>query len=322
MHSLSAIAFLAPVDQVREIGRRIAIAAGPDDPGFDWEFNVIQSDQINAFCLPGGKGAVYTGIIPVAKNIDGLAAIMVHEIFHAIARHGAGRMAHQKLAQLGTMAAGMALGDMDPQTQHAVMWALGVGAHYGVLLPFSRDHESEADYMGLGYAARACYDLTEAPELWVRMALSHWSPSTVGVHVDSSEPRHSHPTVWRVDARGFRNPQPKLQLGPGRAFPTRCGPVHQSGLILCVVVDPVVHRTAVVPHQHVAGVPAVSVDVFCSSRLSVEVVEQRPALLDGHAGEARREVGVYVQCKPAAIGMPAHNGVLGRRRNVLDRVQA
>lgn len=78
-------------------------------------------------------------------------------------------MAHQKLAQLGTMATGMALGDMDPQTQHAVMGALGVGAQYGVLLPFLRDHESEADYMGLVYAARACYDPAEAPELWVRM---------------------------------------------------------------------------------------------------------------------------------------------------------
>ena len=155
------------VDQVREIGRRIAAVS--DDPGFDWEFNVIQSDQANAFCLPGGKVAVYTGIIPIAKTLDGLAAIMGHEISHAIARHGAERMAHQKLAELGTLAAGMALGDMDYQTQNIVMGALGVGAQYGVLLPFSRDHESEADYMGLVYAARACYDPTEVPGLWVRM---------------------------------------------------------------------------------------------------------------------------------------------------------
>jgi len=155
------------VDQVREIGRRIAAVS--EDPGFDWEFNVIQSDQANAFCLPGGKVAVYTGIIPVAKNIDGLAAIMGHEIAHAIARHGAERMAHQKLMQFGTLAAGMALSDMDRTTQTAVMGALGVGAQYGVLLPFSRDHESEADYIGLVYSAKACFDPTEAPELWVRM---------------------------------------------------------------------------------------------------------------------------------------------------------
>ena len=155
------------VDQVREIGRRLSAVA--EDPGFDWEFNVIQSDQANAFCLPGGKVAVYTGIVPVAKNIDGLAVIMGHEIAHAIARHGAERMAHQKLTQLGTLAVGIAMSDMDRQTQYAVMGALGVGAQYGVLLPFSREHESEADYMGLIYTARACYDPTEAPELWQRM---------------------------------------------------------------------------------------------------------------------------------------------------------
>lgn len=157
------------VELIREIGRRIAIAAQTDDPGFDWEFNLIQSDQANAFCLPGGKVAVYTGILPVAQNTDGLAIIMGHEIAHAIARHGAERIAHQKLVQIGSMAATFALSDMDYQTQSMVMGALGVGAQYGVLLPFSRDHESEADYIGLVYAARSCFDPTEAPKLWERM---------------------------------------------------------------------------------------------------------------------------------------------------------
>jgi len=157
------------VDLVKEIGRRIAIAAAEDDPGFEWEFNLIQSEQANAFCLPGGKVAVYTGILPVAKNTDGLAVIMGHEIAHAIARHGAERMAHQKLVQMGSMAATFAFSDMDPQTQTMVMGALGVGAQYGVLLPFSRSHESEADYIGLVYAARSCFDPREAPGLWQRM---------------------------------------------------------------------------------------------------------------------------------------------------------
>ena len=94
---------------------------------------------------------------------------MGHEIAHAIARHGAERMAHQKLVQIGTMAAQVALGDMDYDTQRMVMGALGVGTQYGVLLPFSRDHESEADYMGLLFVARACFDPTEAPRLWERM---------------------------------------------------------------------------------------------------------------------------------------------------------
>lgn len=152
---------------IKQIGQRISAVA--EDPGFQWDYNLIDSPQVNAFCLPGGKVAVYSGILPVAKNADGLAVIMGHEIAHAIARHGAERMAHQKLFQIGSMAAGVAISDMDPAQQRAVMGALGVGAQYGVLLPFSRDHESEADYMGLIYVARACFDPTEAPRLWQRM---------------------------------------------------------------------------------------------------------------------------------------------------------
>lgn len=158
------------VDLVRTVGQRIQRAAAPEDPGFEWEFNVIASDQANAFALPGGKVAVYTGILPVTQNEDALAVVMGHEIAHAIARHGAERMAHQKLVQLGTLAAGVSMSDMDPETQRMVMGALGVGTQFGVLLPFSREHESEADYMGLMYVARACYDPREAPHLWERMA--------------------------------------------------------------------------------------------------------------------------------------------------------
>ncbi|UCH92024.1 MAG: M48 family metallopeptidase [Nitrospirota bacterium] len=157
------------VDMTRTIGQKLANATNDVDPGFNWEFNVIQSEQANAFALPGGKTAVYTGLFPVAENANGLAVVMGHEIAHAIARHGAERMAYQKLVQIGSMAASVALGDMDYQTQRAVMGALGVGTQYGVLLPFSRDHESEADYMGLLFMARACFDPTEAPKLWERM---------------------------------------------------------------------------------------------------------------------------------------------------------
>ena len=158
------------VQIVKEIGKKIAQAASNEDPGFDWDYNLIESDQANAFCLPGGKVAVYTGIIPIAENIDGLAIVMGHEVAHAIARHGAERMAYQKLTQFGSMAAGVALGGgMDVSTQRAIMGAMGAGSQYGILLPFSRKHESEADYIGLLYAARACYDPREAPKLWERM---------------------------------------------------------------------------------------------------------------------------------------------------------
>jgi len=170
--------------QVREIARRLtavgsqveadlAAARGAKPSiqwdAFDWDVSVIESDQANAFCLPGGKIAVYTGIVPIAQNQDALAAIMGHEIAHALLRHGAERMAQQKLVQLGSMAAGVAVSDMEPQQQRALMAVMGVGAQYGVLLPFSREHESEADEVGLMLAAAACYDPREAIGLWQRM---------------------------------------------------------------------------------------------------------------------------------------------------------
>ena len=158
---------------VRDVATRLiqAVQKFPGaDPGFEWEANVIESDQVNAFALPGGKIAVYTGLFPVAENADGLAVVMGHEIAHAVARHGAERMAYQKLVQIGSMAAGVSVSDMSPQARQAVMAALGAGTKFGVLLPFSRDHESEADEMGLYFAAAACFDPREAPKLWERMA--------------------------------------------------------------------------------------------------------------------------------------------------------
>lgn len=171
-------------DQVRGIAQRLIDAApkvedylaetqntpkDTDWSSFQWNVSVIQSDQINAFCLPGGKIAVYTGIVPVAENEDGLAVIMGHEIAHALLRHGGERMAQQKLVQLGTLAAGMSMSEMDPGQQRMMMAALGAGAQYGVLLPFSRSHESEADHVGLMLAAAACFNPAEAPKLWQRM---------------------------------------------------------------------------------------------------------------------------------------------------------
>jgi predicted Zn-dependent protease len=130
---------------------------------FEWEVNVIQSDQANAFCLPGGKMAVYTGLLPVAQNTDAVAVVMGHEIAHALLRHGAQRMAQQKLTQIGQMA-GAASG-MDAQQQQMVMAAMG----YGYLLPYAREHETQADQVGLMLAAAACFNPAEAIPLWERM---------------------------------------------------------------------------------------------------------------------------------------------------------
>lgn len=130
---------------------------------FDWEVNVIESEQANAFCLPGGKMAVYTGLVPVAQNEDAMAVVMGHEIAHALLRHGAQRMAQQRLSQVGQMAGAMS--GMDPQQQQMVMAAMG----YGYLLPYARKHESEADEVGLMLAAAACFDPRESVPLWERM---------------------------------------------------------------------------------------------------------------------------------------------------------
>jgi predicted Zn-dependent protease len=126
----------------------------------------------NAFCLPGGKIVVFTGILPYAKTEAGLATVMGHEMAHAIARHGSQRLLRSSMAQTVMMGASFSIGDMDPQQRQAVMAALGAGAQYGVLLPFSRDHEAEADEMGLIYMARAHYDPRESISFWERMSES------------------------------------------------------------------------------------------------------------------------------------------------------
>ena len=162
------------VTRVPEVTADLAAANQQEVPNthqnFQWDVAVIQSDQANAFCLPGGKMAVYTGLIPVAQNQDAMAVVMGHEIAHALLRHGSQRMAQQKLVQMGQMAAGMAIGGMDPQQQQAVMAALGAGAQYGFILPYGRNHETQADEVGLMLAAAACYNPQEAVPLWERMA--------------------------------------------------------------------------------------------------------------------------------------------------------
>ncbi|WP_031370560.1 M48 family metallopeptidase [Lysobacter antibioticus] len=145
-------------------------AAPTDYRNFQWNVAVINSQEANAFCLPGGKMAVYTGLFPVTQNNDALAVVMGHEIAHALLRHGSQRMAQQKLVQMGQIAAGMAVGGMDPQQQQMVMGALGAGAQYGLVLPYGRNHETQADQVGLMLAAAACYDPRQAIPLWERMA--------------------------------------------------------------------------------------------------------------------------------------------------------
>lgn len=167
------------VEVVRKITARLAKAT--KDPhvlaitklptqDFKWEVEVIRSPEVNAFCLPGGKMVVYTGLIPVAQTEGALAAVMGHELSHALAHHGNERMASQDITQKLQMGVAGSVGGMDYETQRKVMIAFNLGAQYGALLPFSRKHESEADRIGVLLMAAAGYDPHEAVELWKRMA--------------------------------------------------------------------------------------------------------------------------------------------------------
>jgi predicted Zn-dependent protease len=208
------------VEQVRDVGNRLRRAA--EDPEvlktigvgkdlkLEWEFNVIRSRQVNAFCLPGGKVAVYTGILPVCRTEAGLAVVMGHEIGHALARHGAERMAEKELMQIGLVAAASSLGSVDPQKQQMIYAVLGAGAEVGVLLPFSRKHESEADHIGIILMAAAGYDPDEAPRFWMRMAEASkggGGPGFLSTH-PSHETRIHDLQRWAAEARPFYQGRP------------------------------------------------------------------------------------------------------------------
>jgi len=138
--------------------------------GYRWEFNLVESSEVNAWCMPGGKVVVYSGILPTTKSEAGLAVVMGHEIAHAVARHGNERLSQVLVAQLGGMALSEALEKKPEQTRQLWLGAFGLGAQVGVLLPFSRTHETEADRLGLIFMAMAGYDPNEAVAFWQRMA--------------------------------------------------------------------------------------------------------------------------------------------------------
>jgi len=157
------------LEMVRRVGERLAAVS--NRPDYQWEFNLIRDDAVvNAFCLPGGKVAVYTGLLPVSRTETGLAVVMGHEIAHAIARHGGERMTDQLAVQVGGVGLEVLLKEKSPATRNVVLAAYGVGSQVGVLLPFSRNQESEADRIGLIYMAKAGYDPREAIEFWKRMS--------------------------------------------------------------------------------------------------------------------------------------------------------
>ena len=153
---------------VHRVGKRIADVAGRSD--YEWEFRLIASSQQNAFALPGGKVAVYEGIIPICQNEAGLAVVMAHEVAHALARHGGERMSHNLASDGLKRVAETIAGHYAPNQQALLLQAYGLGSKYGVLLPYNRKQESEADHIGVNLMAQAGYDPTVAPQFWQRFS--------------------------------------------------------------------------------------------------------------------------------------------------------
>jgi predicted Zn-dependent protease len=166
-------------EMVKRVGKRIEKAVeqyfqqkglSQQLDGYAWEFNLVESKEVNAWCMPGGKVVVYTGILPITKDEAGLATVMGHEIAHAVARHGNERMSQALLTQMGGMALAVALDQNPSQTSQLWMAVYGMGAQVGVLLPYSRLQETEADHLGLIFMAMAGYDPHVAVAFWQRMA--------------------------------------------------------------------------------------------------------------------------------------------------------
>ncbi len=173
--------------------------------GFNWEFNLIQDDKtVNAWCMPGGKVAFYTAILPICKDENGIAVVMGHEVAHAIANHGRERMSQGLIQQFGLSTLGAAMGQNPTMTKQIFMEAIGQGANLG-MLKFSRQHESEADHIGLIFMSMAGYDPHLAPEFWKRMIAMNTGqkpPEFLSTH-PSDETRIAALEGWMPEAMGY-----------------------------------------------------------------------------------------------------------------------
>jgi predicted Zn-dependent protease len=192
---------------VQRVGRRIAAAADKTD--YQREFTVIDDPKtVNAFALPGGKVAVYTGLFPIARDEAGLGAVIGHEVAHALARHGAERVSQGTLMQIGAVGVAVATSGTSPGMQQAIMQAYGLGSTVGVALPFNRSQESEADHIGMILMAKAGYDPEAGIGLWQRMATAERGaspPEWLSTH-PAPETRIADMQGWMAEAKGYYQP--------------------------------------------------------------------------------------------------------------------
>ncbi|QOG11311.1 M48 family metallopeptidase [Arcobacter sp. FWKO B] len=193
---------LSQTKRVEDIGKRLASVAQRDD--FKWEFALVENDQVNAFCLPGGKIVVYTGIFKVAKSDGALATVISHEIGHAIARHGAERMSLGLVSSAIQVAANVALATSHPESLQTFNIAYGLGANYGVILPYSRMQEFEADQIGVDLMHKAGFNIDEALIFWndmKKLSSGKSVPAFASTH-PSDEARISN--LYKV-IQGYKN---------------------------------------------------------------------------------------------------------------------
>ncbi|GAL71051.1 M48 family metallopeptidase [Jejuia pallidilutea] len=197
-------------EMIKRVGQRIAVAAerylnANGHQGYlkdyKWEYNLVKDETVNAWCMPGGKIVFYTGILPIAQNEAGVAAIMGHEVAHALANHGQQRMSAGILQQLGAVAGNVAI--KDDQSRAIFNQAYGIGSQVGVMLPFSRSHETESDLIGVYLMAIAGYNPDEAAELWKRMKANSGgqAPAEFMSTHPSNDTRIANLTKWAPKAK-------------------------------------------------------------------------------------------------------------------------
>lgn len=189
--------------QLKRVGQRISAAA--EKPDYQWEFNVLQGKEINAFCLPGGKVAFWEGIMPVTQDDDGIAVVMGHEAAHALARHGAERMTQSMGAQVVGQILSTGVGMVNPAYTEAFSQAYGLGVNVAVILPWGRSQESEADHIGLILMAKAGYDPSAAVGFWERMSKIQQGgkpPAFLSTH-PSDETRIAQIKQWLPEAMTY-----------------------------------------------------------------------------------------------------------------------
>jgi metalloendopeptidase OMA1, mitochondrial len=204
---------------VTQVGQRIAAAA--NRPDYRWEFIVFEGKEANAFCLPGGKVGIFTGILKYTKDDAGLAAVISHEVAHALARHAGERQSQAMLAQAGGIGLGAALGGAGSLAGQAIMQGYGLGTKLGILLPYSRTQEIEADRVGLILMAKAGYDPAQALEFWKRIIAQEKGtkmPQFLSTHPNDAK-RLQELGVFLPEARRYYVPAPVAQSPPPPGIP-------------------------------------------------------------------------------------------------------